>query len=151
MSDNRKKLHHLFFPIFFEILFSILAGAVDTLMLSSEGDQAVGAVGTANTYISIFVIMFSIISSGMVAVMTQYIGANRPGVARQALRLGVCFNLAAGVVISGFLFLCAGPILQTVGIAAQLLPGAKTYLKTVGLFCVCNALEIGRASCRERV
>ncbi len=140
MSDNRKKLHQLFFPIFFEILFSILAGAVDTLMLSSEGDQAVGAVGTANTYISIFVIMFSIISSGMVAVMTQYIGAKRPGVARQALRLGVCFNLAAGVVISGFLFLCAEPILQTVGIAAQLLPGARTYLKTVGLFCVCNAL-----------
>ena len=140
MSDNRKKLHQLFFPIFFEILFSILAGAVDTLMLSSEGDQAVGAVGTANTYISIFVIMFSIISSGMVAVMTQYIGAKRPGVARQALRLGVCFNLAAGVFISGFLFFCAEPILQTVGIAAQLLPGAKTYLKTVGLFCVCNAL-----------
>ena len=75
MSSERKKLHQLFFPIFFEILFTILTGAVDTLMLSSEGDQAVGAVGTANTYISIFLIMFSIISSGMVAVMTQYIGA----------------------------------------------------------------------------
>ena len=100
MSSERKKLHQLFFPIFFEILFTILTGAVDTLMLSSEGDQAVGAVGTANTYISIFLIMFSIISSGMVAVMTQYIGANRPGVARQAMRLGLVFNLSVGAVMT---------------------------------------------------
>lgn len=140
MTSQRRKLSQLFFPIFFEILCSILAGAVDTLMLATEGDQAVGAVGTANTYISIFIIMFSIISSGMVAVMTQYIGADRPGVARQALRLGLGFNLTAGVAISGILFCFAGPILEAVGIAAQLLPGAKTYLRTVGAFCICNAL-----------
>lgn len=140
MSSERKKLHQLFFPIFFEILFSILAGAVDTLMLSSQGDQAVGAIGTANTYISVFVIMFSIISSGMVAVMTQYIGANRPGVARQALRLGLWCNLSAGVVISGILVFGAETILKTMGIARQLLPGATVYLRTVGAFCICNAL-----------
>ena len=140
MSSERKKLHQLFFPIFFEILCSILVGAVDTLMLSSEGDQAVGAVGTANTYISVFVIMFSIITAGMVAVMTQYIGANRPGVARQALRLGLGFNLTVGVVITGVLVGLAEPILEAVGIASQLLPMAKTYLQTVGSFCICNAL-----------
>ena len=140
MSSERKKIHQLFFPIFFEILCSILVGAVDTLMLSSEGDQAVGAVGTANTYISVFVIMFSIITAGMVAVMTQYIGANRPGVARQALRLGLGFNLTVGVVITGILVGLAGPILEAVGIASQLLPMAKTYLQTVGAFCICNAL-----------
>ena len=58
MTSQRRKLSQLFFPIFFEILCSILAGAVDTLMLATEGDQAVGAVGTANTYISMFIIMF---------------------------------------------------------------------------------------------
>ena len=140
MSSERKKLHQLFFPIFFEILFTILTGAVDTLMLSSEGDQAVGAVGTANTYISIFLIMFSIISSGMVAVMTQYIGAKRPGVAKQAMRLGLAFNLSVGVVISVILVCFGETILETVGIARQLLPGAKVYLQTVGLFCICNAV-----------
>ena len=118
----------------------MLTGMVDTLMLSMEGDQAVGAVGTANTYISIFVIMFSIISSGMIAVMTQYIGARRPGIAQRAMRLGLLFNLAVGIVISGVLFCFAGSILGVIGIAQQLLQPATTYLKTVGLFCVCNAL-----------
>ncbi len=137
--SERKKLHQLFFPIFFEILFMMLAGMVDTLMLSSEGDQVVGAVGTANTYIGLFLIMFSIISSGMVAVMTQFIGAERPGVARQALKIGLLFNLAVGAVVMGILVFGAGPILKAVGIARDLEEPAKIYLKTIGLFCLCNA------------
>ena len=140
MTVQRKKLYQLFFPIFLEILFSMLAGAVDTLMLASEGDQAVGAVGTANTYIGIFIIMFSIISSGMVAVMTQYIGANRPGVAHQALRLGLLFNSAVGLFITVLLCGFTRPILETVGIAEQLLKPAETYMRVVGFFCICNAL-----------
>lgn len=140
MPNKKYRLLPLFFPIFLELLFMMLTGAVDTLMLSSEGDQAVGAVGTANTYIGIFLIMFSVISSGMMAVMTQYIGAKRPGVAQQALRLGLLLNLAAGAVISIVLFACAGVILEAVGIAQELLEPAHIYLQTVGLFCVCNAV-----------
>ena len=79
MQVQRKTLTQLSIPICFETLFYMLAGMVDTLMLSSVSDQAVGAVGTANTYISVFIIMFGVISSGMVAVMTQNIGAGKPG------------------------------------------------------------------------
>lgn len=140
MTIGRKSLHQLFFPIFLEILCAMLTGVVDTLMLSSVGDQAVGAVGTANTYISIFVIMFSIISSGMVAVMTQYIGAGRPGIAHQALRLGLLFNCVTGLLISGGLYFLAEYILNALGIARELMGPAKTYLQVVGLFCICNAL-----------
>lgn len=136
----RKKLYQLFLPIFFETLFMMLAGMVDTLMLASEGDQAVGAVGTANTYIGLFIIMFSIISSGMVAVMTQFIGAGRPGVAHRALKLGLIFNAAVGVIITAVLVLGAGPILSAVGIARDLEEPAKIYLQTVGMFCICNAI-----------
>ena len=50
MQVQRKTLTQLSIPICFETLFYMLAGMVDTLMLSSVSDQAVGAVGTANTY-----------------------------------------------------------------------------------------------------
>ena len=60
MDNNRKNLRQLFFPICLETLFYMMAGMVDTLMLSSVSDQAVGAVGTANTYIGMFIIMFSV-------------------------------------------------------------------------------------------
>ena len=100
MEQRRKNLTQLFIPICLETLLYMLSGMVDTLMLSSVNDQAVGAVGTANTYIGIFIIMFSVISSGMVAVMTQNIGAGRPGVAYQARQLGLAFNAVLGVIMS---------------------------------------------------
>ena len=140
MQTQQKKLHQLFFPIFLEILFTMLAGTVDTLMLSTVGDAAVGAVGTANTYISVFLIMFTIISSGMVAVMTQYIGAGRPGVAKQALKLGLGFNLCVGLVFTAILTPGAGLLLRTVGIAEGLYGHAKIYLQIVGAFCLCSAV-----------
>ena len=140
MATERKNLLQLFIPISLETLCFMLTGMVDTVMLSSVGDKAVGAVGTANTYIGVFIIMFSIISSGMIAVMTQYIGAGKIGVAHQARQIGLAFNLILGVALSIFLFIFSGQILQVVGVAASLMEYADTYLKIVGSFCILNAL-----------
>ena len=140
MENNRKSLGQLFVPICFETLFYMLAGMVDTLMLSSVSDQAVGAVGTANTYIGMFIIMFSVISTGMMAVMTQNIGAGRPGIAYQAKQLGIAFNTILGFVLGVILFFGSGAILSTVGIAEALYAPAKSYLQIVGGCCFLNAL-----------
>ncbi|MDE6916087.1 MAG: MATE family efflux transporter, partial [Lachnospiraceae bacterium] len=115
-------------------------GMVDTMMLSTVGDNAVGAVGTANTYITVFIIMFHIVSSGMIAVMTQYIGAKKIGVACQARKLGAVLNLILGAALSLFLFAFSGRILELVGVAPLLMEYAKTYLRIVGGFCFLNAL-----------
>ena len=114
MAAERKTLTQLSVPICLETLFYMLSGMVDTLMLSSVSDQAVGAVGTANTYIGVFIIMFGVISSGMIAVMSQNIGAGRPGIAYQARQLGL--------------------------IAPALLEPAEIYLRIVGGTCFLNAL-----------
>lgn len=137
---ERKSLVQLFVPICFETLFYMLSGMVDTLMLSTVSDQAVGAVGTANTYIGVFIIMFGVISSGMVAVMTQNIGAGKPGVAYQARQLGLAFNAVVGVLMSIFLNAFSGKILELVSIAPALMEPAQTYLKIVGGACFLNAL-----------
>lgn len=140
MSHKKIRLMPLFLPIFLELLFTMLTGVVDTFMLASESDQAVGAVGTANTYIGVFLVMFTIISSGMLAVMTQYIGAKRPGVAQQTLRLGLLVNAVVGLVVVVLLCFCAGPILEAVGIARDLRESAMIYMQTVGAFSLCSAL-----------
>ena len=140
MKGERKTLGQLFVPICLETLCFMLTGMVDTIMLSSVGDQAVGAVGTANTYIGIFIIMFSIISSGMIAVMTQYIGAGRKGVAYQARQLGLAFNAVIGVILSVVLFFFSGNVLVLVGVADKLQGYAAVYLKIVGGCCLLNAM-----------
>ena len=137
---ERKKLGQLFVPICIETLFYMLAGMVDTLMLSSVSDQAVGAVGTVNTYIGMFIIMFSIVSTGMMAVMTQNIGAGKPGIAYQARQIGVIFNTLLGIIISMLLLFAGGFVLDSIGIAKALREPALRYLQIVGGCCFLNAL-----------
>ena len=134
MAAERKTLTQLSVPICLETLFYMLSGMVDTLMLSSVSDQAVGAVGTANTYIGVFIIMFGVISSGMIAVMSQNIGAGRPGIAYQARQLGLIFNALIGIVMSVVLATFSGGILRIVSIAPALLEPAEIYLRIVGSF-----------------
>lgn len=135
-----KSFMKLYISIALETLCYMLAGMVDTIMLSTVGDNAVGAVGTANTYVSVFIIMFNIVSSGMIAVMTQYIGAKKIGVAYQAKQLGTLFNAVPGILFSVFLLAFSGDILEIVGVAPLLMDDAKTYLRIVGGGCILNAL-----------
>ena len=83
-EKKNKKLFLLFIPIFAESFLLILFGMVDSLMVSRISDNAVGAVGTASTYFTILYLLFAVISNGLFAVMTQYICANKKGVAFQA-------------------------------------------------------------------
>ena len=140
MQVSVRSFTKLYIPILLETLCAMLAGMVDTIMLSTVGDAAVGAVGTANTYTSLFIIMFNIVSSGMTAVMTQYIGAGRAGVAYQARQLGLVFSLSVGTLLSLFLFAFSGNVLEIVGAAPLLMDYAKTYLRIVGSFFFLNAL-----------
>ena len=61
--EKKKTLTTLAIPICIETILYMISGMVDTLMLSTVGENAVGEVGTDNTYIGIFIIMFGIITS----------------------------------------------------------------------------------------
>ena len=152
MQVQRKTLTQLSIPICFETLFYMLSGMVDTLMLSSVSDQAVGAVGTANTYISVFIIMFGIISSGMVAVMTQNIGAGKYDRAKQTLRYAMMIAIGFGLVVSILIQFIAAPVVglftadaAVILLGAQYIRGyiwdcifAGVHFSFSGYFCACG-------------
>ena len=137
---SQKKLLPLFAPIFLETFFLMLAGMVDTLMLSHIGDASVGAVGTANTYLNAFFIFFGVISSGLIAVMTQYIGRGKKGVAVQARKAAIFINGAIGLALALILGLAGGPIIDALGVSEALRVEASLYLRIVGAGCVLDAL-----------
>ena len=135
-----KKLLPLFIPIFLETFFLMLAGMVDTLMLAHLGDAKVGAVGTANSYLNAFFIFFGVISSGLIAVMTQYIGNGKKGVAVQSRRVAILINGAIGLALALTLGLAGGPILDALGASEALRADAAIYLRIVGAGCILDAL-----------
>ena len=100
LFSGNKKLFALFLPLFLQTFLFMLSGIVDTMMISSVSDDAVGAVGSSSTYLGMFFILFAIISNGLIAVMTQYIGANKKGIAYQARQMSIILNGAFGLVLS---------------------------------------------------
>ena len=129
---RKNSLIRLFIPIYFETLLLMAAGIVDTLMLSSVPD-GVGAAGTANTYIGMFFILLNVISCGMMAVITQNIGAGKPGIAYQARQIALILNAIVGFLLAGFLILLAKPVLQWLSTSPALLPLAANYMRIVAV------------------
>lgn len=135
-----RTLARLFWPICLETSCMMLSGIVDTLMLSSIGDLAVGAAGTANTYMTLLIMMFNVASVGMLAVMTQYIGAGQQSAAMQAKRCGLAFNLAIGMPLSLMMIFFSPDILRAIGVAPNIARPTEIYLQIVGGGCLTNAL-----------
>ena len=161
MAVEKKTLTQLSVPICLETLFYMLSGMVDTLMLSSVSDQAVGAVGTANTYIGVFIIMFGVISSGMVAVMSQNIGAGKRQRANETLRYAVMITVGFGIIVGIFMQFFASPVValftdasdasgaEVVRLGGQYLRGyvwdcmfAGIHFSFSGYFCACGLSNI---------
>ena len=140
VENKRRKFFLLFLPIFAEVLLLMLAGMVDSLMVSRISDKAVGAVGTANTYFGMLFLLFAVVSNGLLAVMSQYIGAGKKGIAFQARQLAILFNAGLGALFSLAVGLGANWIVDVLGVSEALRRETAIYLRIVGAGCFFDAL-----------
>lgn len=132
MEEKRRSLIRLFIPIYLETLLLMASGIVDTLMLSSV-PNGVGAAGTANSYIGMFFILMTVVSCGTMAVMTQNIGAGRPGAAAQARKIALICNAIVGLLVTATLHFLAEPLLKGLNTAPALLSSATSYMRIVAI------------------
>ena len=131
----RRQLFSLTWPIFLEaVLFSII-GSVDTLMLAGYADNAVGAVGVANSIMSLFQVISNIITAGTGILCAQYIGAGKTTKEKQPLIMGAMLvNGALGIVFSLFAGLGAPWLLTLMGVEEAQFEYARQYMSIVGSF-----------------
>lgn len=140
LTKPRRKLFSLFFPLLLESMATMLLGVVDTVFLAQISDNAVGAAGTSAAYLAMFYLVFSVVSSGVLAVMLQYYGSNQKGVVYQARQLGILFNGAIGLVLSITLVIAAPWIIEAIGVSEALRDDATIYFHIVGAACIFDAL-----------
>ena len=140
LKSKHHRLFMLFIPIFIETFLLMLCGMVDSFMVSRISDEAVGAIGTANTYFNMLFLVFAVISNGLLSVMSQYIGANKKGVAFQARQLAIVLNFILGAGFS--LFFASGSkwMVDALEVSEALRRDTTIYLHIVGAGCVLDAL-----------
>ena len=126
---KEKRLFKVATPIIIELLFLMLYGTVDTLMLSNYSDNAAGSVGIANTLFLLFAIVINVIALGIGAIASQYVGKEEIQSAKDVLKTGFYATLLLSIVLWLLLFFLRGPLLRLVGIDPNLFDDAMVYLK----------------------
>lgn len=129
----KKELFHLTWPIFVESVLFMLIGIIDVAMLSHYNNNASGAIGIVNTLISMFNILFSIITSGTSIICVQYIGAGKEKSENQKLiAASLILNTLVGVIFSILIFFFHTPLLHFMNTGAEFWDYSSIYLIWVG-------------------
>ncbi|TLS48939.1 MATE family efflux transporter [Paenibacillus antri] len=133
-------LFWLTWPIFLEISLFMMMGSADTLMLSAVSDDAVSAVGVANQFVFIAILIMEVVANGAAIVVAQYLGARRPEEAAKIAGLAITLNLGLGLAVSAAFLGFGDSLLRAANLHGAVLADAQTYLGIVGGWLVLQAL-----------
>ncbi len=105
MQVHQHRFVKVFWPLLIEIFLTVLVSLSDTLMLYGVSQTAVAAVGSSITYLNFLNVSFLILSAGLLAVFTQYVGANQAEVTKKAAWMGVIINSVIALFVMGLIYI----------------------------------------------
>lgn len=100
---TNRKLKEMILPLLMEQLLLMLVGLADTFVVSYAGEAAVSGVSLVNAFNTIFIYLFTALTSGGAVIVSQYIGSRHRGQASEAvsqlLTMSVLFSGVIMIVI----------------------------------------------------
>lgn len=124
-----KQLLGFFFPILIGTFFQQLYNTVDTVIVGQYvGKEALAAVGTTSTLINLLVGFFVGLASGATVIISQFYGGGDNKNVSKAVHTSMALALAGGVVLTVVGILTSRPALVLMGVPADILDGALTYI-----------------------
>lgn len=131
MKPLEKNLFKLSWPIYVELLFFMLMGVVDTLMLSQYDDLSVAAVGNATRIINLFIGLLNVVALGVGIVVSQYIGAKQHQAARTTIKAGINTSAFIGISVMILIQFIGRSFFNLINTNASILEDALSYLSIV--------------------
>lgn len=133
-TEKPISLMPLVWPIFIELILTMMVGNVGQYMVSSYSENAVAAIGNANQIINLLLIMFSIISMSTTILVAQYIGSNNRQKLPVIYTLSVFINLVFSFFIVFVVLFFTDVIFDFMKVPELILDDAKIYIKMIGGF-----------------
>ena len=117
-------------PLMLTSMLQQLFNATDVAVVGKFASmEAMAAVGSNTPIVSLLVNFFVGISVGANVLIAQNIGAREPEKAKSVVRTSMAFALAAGVFVAVIGNLIAVPIIDILGVPAEVKPYSVTYLR----------------------
>lgn len=142
MKENTSHILGLSWPIFVELLLQMLVGNADQIMVGWRDPAGVGAIGNANQVTNLVLLVFSVVCTASMILISQYIGARDTRKVNQTYAVALAANLVFGLAVSLILFFGCGQIFRWMGVHADIFGRACGYLRIVGVGMVFQAVYL---------
>ena len=130
-----RSLFQLTWPLFIDIAFHFLTGALNTFMVGRVSYQSVAALAVGNQILDLCITLFNFIGIGSSVVIAHYLGAGDKKMARRVVHTAIGFNLLVGVITMLVVLFGADGLLHLMNMPENLMRDGHTYLTVIG-FCL---------------
>lgn len=143
---ENKSLFQLTWPLFIDIAFHFLTGALNTFMVGKVSYQSVAALAVDNQIFDLCITIFNFIGIGSSVVIAQYLGAGSRDTARRVVHIAIGINLLVGFLTSIFVVFGADSILHVMNMPDSLLKDGHIYLTLIGICLIPEAAGLCMAA-----
>ena len=128
---SNKQLKDMILPLLMEQFLLMLVGLADTMVVSYAGEAAVSGVSLVNSFNTIFINLFTALSSGGAVVVSQYIGRRDMKMASESSSQLLMVATVFAVVISIPVLIWKVPLLKGLfgKVEPDVMEACKTYLR----------------------
>ena len=126
-------LFHLTWPLFIDLAFHFLTGALNTFMVGQVSYQSVAALAVGNQILDLCITLFNFIGIGSSVVIAQYLGAGDKRMTRRVVHTAIGFNLLVGLVTALVVIFGADGLLHLMNMPENLMKEGHIYLTVIGL------------------
>jgi putative MATE family efflux protein len=127
---TRKDLTHLIFPLLIEQFLMMLVGIADTFVVSYAGEAAVSGVSLVNSFNTVFIYLFTALTSGGAVVISQYIGSKNDGMAGEASSQLLTVSVICSAAITAVTLVFSRQLLRLLfgNVESDVMDACETYL-----------------------
>ena len=129
-------------PLVVEQLLQMIVGLADTMMVSHAGEPVVAGVGLDTMIYTVFIYLFTAISTGGAVVVAQYLGSGDREKSGLAASQIFCLAGMVSLVCTALMLLFGTALLERMYPAAEpaTMAACKTYMRIVALSFPANAV-----------
>ena len=142
MKRGKQDVLSLSWPIFVELLLQMLVGNADQIMVGWRDPNGVGAIGNANQITNLLLLVFSVVCTASMILISQYLGAGDTRRVGRTCTAALVMNLIFGLAVSLLLILGCGPIFRLMGVHELIFAETCLYMRIIGAGMVFQAVYL---------
>lgn len=111
---TRRSIMTLLVPLILEQILNVLVGTMDTLMVSSIGEEAVSAISLVDSVNFLLITLFAALATGGAVICSQYLGKGEPENAGESAKQLIWFSVLFAAAIGLFALLVNRHLLRLI-------------------------------------